>query len=304
MWDVLFNSLSIIDLSGYLIIVTIVVLLFVAIFVNFIIRVRYNSIERELNRHYDPTISFEHEVLSWIVRDAKKAQYRHPREINTQAIIETNFQRELKTLLVGERFLKSVTGLLIILGLVGTFYGLTLSVGRLVILVSGDISGITDIAESMTQGLAQALSGMSVAFTTSLFGIVSAIVMTLFNVFYNIPDRRAAVMVRIENYLDNALLGPEGIDSEAEDTSISGQRSGQLLTPEIEGVVTRFGQSVQQLERAVTQFDSALEKFALNTRDFQEFNLHLKDNIQRMSLSFGDLTESLKAQAAAINSRD
>jgi len=52
----------------------------------------------------------------------------------------------------------------------------------------------------------------------------------------------------------------------------------------------------------VQSFEHALAHFATSTRDFQEFNLHLKDNIQRMSLSFGDLSDSLKHQAVAINS--
>jgi hypothetical protein len=44
-------------------------------------------------------------------------------------------------------------------------------------------------------------------------------------------------------------------------------------------------------------FDEALNRFAGSTREFQEFNLHLKDNIQRMSLSFGDLSSALKESA-------
>jgi len=58
-----------------------------------------------------------------------------------------------------------------------------------------------------------------------------------------------------------------------------------------------FGQSVAQLDGTVTRFESALETFATTTRDFREFNLHLKDNVQRMSLSFADLSEVLKSSA-------
>ena len=48
----------------------------------------------------------------------------------------------------------------------------------------------------------------------------------------------------------------------------------------------------------MTRFESALETFATTTRDFHEFNLHLKDNVQRMSLSFADLSEVLKSSAS------
>ena len=53
----------------------------------------------------------------------------------------------------------------------------------------------------------------------------------------------------------------------------------------------------------MAQFENALETFATNTRDFQEFNLHLKDNVQRMSLGFGDLTEALKEHLRALGPR-
>jgi hypothetical protein len=42
------------------------------------------------------------------------------------------------------------------------------------------------------------------------------------------------------------------------------------------------------------QFGAALQTFAGTTRDFKEFNLHLKDNVQRMSLSFADASEAVK----------
>ena len=46
------------------------------------------------------------------------------------------FQAELRPLLLAERFVRAATGLVIILGLLGTFYGLTLSIGKLVHLVA------------------------------------------------------------------------------------------------------------------------------------------------------------------------
>jgi methyl-accepting chemotaxis protein len=78
-------------------------------------------------------------------------------------------------------------------------------------------------------------------------------------------------------------------------------QGGAQVTPQLAGLLTGFGESVQRLEGAVVHFESALGQFASSSRDFREFNHHLKDNIQRMSLSFGDLSESLRQQAVAIN---
>jgi len=59
---------------------------------------------------------------------------------------------------------------------------------------------------------------------------------------------------------------------------------------------------VVRLEAAVERFESALQTFATNTRDFQEFNLHLKDNVQRMSLCFGDFSDALRSEIGALRS--
>jgi hypothetical protein len=301
MWHDVFKSFSLIDISGYVIILAIILSLVLGLLVSAVVRGIYGSLERDLLRHTDPDMPFRHRVLNKIVRDAEEC-LSGQREINSQALIELHFKRELKGALMGERFVKSSTGLMIILGLVGTFYGLTLSIGKLVALISGDVSGVTQITESLTKGLAEALSGMSVAFSTSLVGIVSAIIMTLLGVFLSLPDKRTAIMVRLESYLDNVLPGivqpegPGGTDWEDAGVALADQTTA--------AVVENFGQSVSALENAVSQFDAALKEFSNNTRDFQEFNLHLKDNIQRMSLSFADFSDSMKTHEMPNRSRD
>jgi hypothetical protein len=69
-------------------------------------------------------------------------------------------------------------------------------------------------------------------------------------------------------------------------------------------MVHGFGESVSRLSGAVNSFENALTNFASSTRDFQEFNLHLKDNIQRMSLSFADLSETVKQQVNTLRGRE
>lgn len=303
--DALFDSLSLVDLSGYVIITAIVALLITAIAVTFALRARYAAIERDLKRHSGPGPTFESPVLNKIVSKAREVLRLHPRDINTQAIIEQGFHSELRWLLTGERFVKASTGLMIILGLVGTFYGLTLSIGKLVTLVSGDMGDAAEITESLTRGLTEALSGMSVAFSTSLFGIVAAIIMTLLGVFASVPDRRAAVMVQVEAYLDNVFLNALRTGGGEVSGGVSEARpAGRPLDGgDLDQMIAGFGEAVGQLQATVAHFESALQSFSTTTRDFREFNLHLKDNVQRMSLSFGDLSDTLKEQVGSLKTR-
>jgi hypothetical protein len=293
------DGLSLVDASGYVIIAAIVASLVASVASNLFISARYGAIAKDLQKQRDGAEPFAHPVLNRIVGDARRAARKRPREVNTQAIIEENFQSQLGWLLLGERFVRSATGLVLILGLSGTFYGLTMSIGKLSRLLSVEGARVADVTQSLTSGLTQALSGMSVAFSGSLFGIVSAIVLTVFGVFSNLTDRRTALMVQIEAYLDHAF----GAESPAETSFVPGGRStGTAGDEKLERIVVDFGQSVARLEGAVADFDSALEKFAASTRDFREFNLHLKDNVQRMSLSFGDFSETLKLQIGALKS--
>ena len=278
-------GLSLIDSTGLAILATTVGILFLGIAANLWLRTRYHSLQRDLHGPGAADGGFEHPVLRNIVRDASEAAQRSA-ELNTQAIIEERFQADLRPMLLAERFVRAATGLVIILGLLGTFYGLTLSIGRIVQLVASDSSAIADITQGVSQGLSRALSGMAVAFSNSLVGVLSAVLLTVLGILSSVSDRRTDVMVQIETYLDRALpkvrqgLGP---------TAVAGAPASGAL-----------GETVARLDGAVVRFETALQNFAANTRDFREFNAHLKDNVQRLSLAFGDLSETLKAHTNAL----
>ena len=299
----LLRSLSLLDTSGYVIITVIAALLFTSIVLTIVIRARYGQLERELRRHPGGGTRFDSQVLNRIAHDADAARAASPYDINSQAIIERAFDVELRGLLIGERFIKATTGLLIILGLVGTFYGLTLAIGRLVSLVTGDGSPNAEITESLMTALAQALSGMAVAFSASLFGIVAAIVMTLVGVFASVTDRRVALMVELETFLDNELAAPPRAAAGAGGSVRGPAAMSAATSQELDRLLGGFGDSVAQLQQSIAQFENALASFSTTTRDFREFNYHLKDNVQRMSLSFGDLSETLKEHSRALRPR-
>jgi hypothetical protein len=271
-------GLSLIDSTGLAILATTVTTLLLGIIANLWLRARYAALEKDLRGAGDPGATFSHPVLNHIVSEATEAAAR---EMNIQAVIEDRFQSDLRPMLFAERFVRSATGLVIILGLLGTFYGLTLSIGRIVSLVSAEGGGATDAALGVSQGLTRALSGMAVAFSNSLVGILSAVVLTVIGVLSNVSDRRTAVMIQIETYLDR----------------LRARRPGAAGAPET--TLAGFGNSVARLDGAVARFESALQAFSTTTTDFHEFNAHLKDNVQRLSLTFADLRDSMKAQFGA-----
>lgn len=244
------EGLALVDSTGRLILATTVASLLAAVAAHALLRARYASLERDLADNPDGRAPFRHAVLGRIVEQALQAA-RRAEEPNTQAIIEEGFQAELEPLLLAERFVRAATGLVIILGLLGTFYGLTLSIGRLVHLVTAEAGPSADVAQAVTHGLTQALTGMAVAFSNSLVGITSAVVLTLLGVFHNVSDRRIALMIQLETYLDRLLPGA------------SRPASGAAA----------FSESVARLEGAVARFEGALQHFAASTKDLREIQL-------------------------------
>jgi hypothetical protein len=296
MLNELLGTLSLVGTGGAIIIGATVASLILGVAANLLLAARYASLEKDIRRNPSGDRPFSNEVLNRIVREAVHARARS-REVNTQAIIENHFQSDLGALLLAERFVRSATGLVIILGLLGTFYGLTLSIGRLIGLVTGDAGG-SDIAQVVTKGLTQSLSGMSVAFSNSLFGIGAAVLLTILGIFSNVTDRRTAVMVELEAFVDRLLAGRPA--NSAHTVGALDEVSFEQGKDGLARVVNDFGHSVTQLEGTVVRFESALQTFAANTRDFKEFNMHLKDNVQRMSLSFADFSDALKSQVVNL----
>lgn len=247
------DGLSLVDTTGRLILGATVVSLLAAVGAHLFLRMRYADLESDLVENGDPSRTFSSPVLRRIVLDAEAAARRN-RDTNTQAIIEDGFRADLGSLLAAERFVRAATGLVLILGLLGTFYGLTMSIGRLVHLLAADGGGVTDISQAVTRGLTDALSGMAVAFSNSLLGVGSAVALTVLGVVNNVTDRRTALMVQIETYLDR-VLPKQGPGSHAADP------------------VHDFGASVARLDGAVARFETALQRFAASTKDLREVQL-------------------------------
>jgi hypothetical protein len=109
-----------------------------------------------------------------------------------------------------------LTGLLVFLGLLGTFWGLLETVGSISNVI-GSLGGTGDSAvmfEDLKQGLAAPLSGMGIAFSSSLFGLAGSLVLGFLdlqasqaqNRFYNeLEDWLSATVADVSS--DVAPLG-------------------------------------------------------------------------------------------------
>jgi biopolymer transport protein ExbB/TolQ len=117
----------------------------------------------------------------------------------------------------GREISRYLTGLLIFLGLLGTFWGLLLTVSSISDVISGMSVGSGDLNalfEQLKSGLGKPLKGMGTAFSASMFGLSSALVLGFLdltagqaqNRFFNELEEWLAGLTRISS----GALGAEG----------------------------------------------------------------------------------------------
>lgn len=319
--DILSSVLGKLDTVSYSIICTILAI-FAASFVTMLkVRGRYRKLSRDLSSLTGRKDSkCKYQILNNIINEYKTVSISSKAAVNTQAIIEKSFSTKLRGLRFGERLVKNSVSLMVILGLLGTFYGLTLSVGKLVELLSE--SSNTDMLTSMGSiilSLISAVRGMSAAFATSLAGIACSTVITVLGIVFNIEEARQALMVQIEEHLDNTVELELAKYKESEFSLMnkalvsSLKDIGNKMEDVMNSTVSDFAEklaaasssietSSESLKDTIVKFDQALSSFRDNTRDFSEFNYNLRSNIERMDVSFSNLNEVLGETVKLISS--
>ena len=114
-----------------------------------------------------------------------------------------------------------LTGLLIFLGLLGTFWGLLQTVGSIAnvirsMQVTGDAGAMFD---DLKNGLAAPIAGMSVSFTSSLFGLAGSLVLGFLDL------QAGQAQNRFFTELEDKLAGVTA------ESGIAGEQSGTITIP-------------------------------------------------------------------------
>ncbi|MHB1392189.1 MAG: hypothetical protein ACYCYE_03760 [Clostridia bacterium] len=319
--EILIKAVTNLGSTAYSIICAIAIIFMVSFVTMLRIRGKYRRLQKDLKAaavRKDSKI--KNQVLSAVIEDYRTISMAARGEVNTQAIVEKNFNTRLKGLGLGERFVKNSVSLMVVLGLLGTFYGLTLSVGKLVELLS--TSGNSELLvgmDSVITGLISSVKGMSVAFSTSLAGVGGSIVITVLGIIFNIEEARQGLMVQLEDYLDNVVEQEllQYKESELSRISMAIITSFDGFSGKVEDVLrgtildfsdklamasNNIEKSSKCLEGTIMKFEEALAIFNNNTRDFGEFNYNLRGNIERMDVGFINLRECLVETARIINS--
>ena len=304
----MFSILRDMPATGVIVIAVITVLFILAVVLLFYVRIRYRYLEGRASGSNPAAKGFRSAILS----EYTAAYKQYGQDVNTPAIISDVIGSRLSGLLLCERFLNNAVSLFVTLGLFGTFLGLSMSVTSLTELIGVSNSGEwLSVLDSVGGGLLSALSGMGVAFYTSLFGAGCSILLTILRTILSPQAARERLETRLELWLDTEIA-PTLISDVAKDdaelvkrmidalnASVSEIRtalraSAESYTVNTQAATAGYVKAINEQKDHLRHFDSSLEKFNAGVHDFSEVDYNLRGSVERMDLAVRDLASTLR----------
>ena len=293
--------------AGFVVIVIIALLFVLAVVLLVHVYLRYRGLARraggtEEGRGFRAALLLEY-------RDAYK---KYGQDVNTPAIISDVIATRLSGLLLCERFLNNAVSLFVTLGLFGTFLGLSMSVSSLTELIGySNTSEWLSVLDSVGGGLMSALSGMGVAFYTSLAGAGCSIVLTILRTVLSPQAARERLETRLELWLDTEVAPTLGTVAAKDDASLVRSMIDALNAVAAEFKNTLVAASMSYTDatktgaaaidraaarniEAMAGFDKSLETFNAGVHDFSEVDYNLRGSVERMDLAVRDLANAMR----------
>lgn len=301
--------------GGFVVIIIIAILFVLAVGLLFYVYLRYKAVGARTGGRDEETRGFRGALLRGYVASYKK----YGQDVNTPAIIADTISNRLSGLLLCERFLNNAVSLFVTLGLFGTFLGLSMSVSSLTELLSySNSSEWLSVMDSVGGGLLSALSGMGVAFYTSLAGAGASIILTILRTVFNPTTERERLATRLELWLDTEIaptLATEAVQDErhAIKTLVD---TLQISVDEIKNALntasaaysasTRtasaaLAKTVESSLGGLVEFDKTVNVFNQGVHDFSEVDYNLRGSVERMDLVVRDLASALREINRRLN---
>ncbi len=181
-----------------------------------------------------------------------------------------------------------LTGLLIFLGLLGTFWGLLATIASVADIISGLSAGSDSLAmfDTLKERLRVPLAGMATSFSTSLFGLAGSLVVGLLDLFAGRASNR------FYGELEDWLSGMTRLSSG------SGIADGDTSVPSyVQALLEQTADGLERMQRAIVE--SARER-----RSSDEQMGELNSQLARLIETQSELRGTLKqlAQSGSSNS--
>lgn len=297
------SKLSGMPVVGLVVIAVILALFALSVFLLLITSARY----RHLASMVTGSVDKENGFMRFLVADFADAYKKYGQNVNTPAIISNGISTKLSGLLLCERFLNNAVSLFVTLGLFGTFLGLSLSVSSLTELISySNTSEWLSVLDSVGGGLMSALSGMGVAFYTSLVGAGCSIILTVLRSVLSPQAQRELLEARLELWLDHTVAPKLPTDAAQDDTELVNklvkamETSAAEIEKSLKDTTNDLKRSILASRELLDGFDKTVEGFNSGVRDFSEFNYNLRGTVERMDVAMRDVVSAMRETAKSV----
>ena len=176
----------------------------------------------------------------------------------------------------GRDLTKYLINLAVFLGLIGTFFGLLLTIGSVANVIDSlsiDDQSFGNFFSTLKDGLKSPLIGMTIAFTSSLFGLVVSLILGLYEIivkgvkqsYYEFCESQIRLFYKSKNPSDQNEISSSESSQYAYATSINEQ-----ILEKLDSVVS----GLSSIEKTIKLRDETL------VSDLKEVNKEIKDKIQ------------------------
>jgi len=194
--------------------------------------------------------------------------------------------------------------LFVTLGLFGTFLGLSLSVASLTELLEfSNGSEWLTVLDSVGSGLMSSLSGMGVAFYTSLVGVACSILLTILRAIFNPESLRHKLETQLELWLDHTVSPTLSTGAAKNEVELVHQMIDALndaanaMDRTLHDASEAWQQTMEAGRGHLSAFHKTVNNFNEGVRDFDEFNYNLRGTVERLDVAVRDVV-SLTRQAS------
>ena len=258
-------------------------------------------------------------ALYEISEEFKKSASKGTENINTEVLMEKHLRKYIN---INERFINLLPSTSIALGLIGTFLGLTVAIHS----TNGVLESGVKTMDVFLNKMGIPLQGMASAFWTSIFGVITSLVL---NYTIQITKRQKEEFYDdVEDYLDNILysehafsfvtqferfndvisacmidltkemrdLFEEGVDqlvSNINKNTIDMTESAKVLsnyTKDLELVISSLNKSVDNFKKPIDMFKSSIDDFDITT---EKLEFIMNTSITRLSEKIDILSDVL-----------
>jgi hypothetical protein len=186
-----------------------------------------------------------------------------------------------------------VTGVMIFLGLLGTFWGLLHTVSSVAAVINGmQLTGgdVNTMFAQLKSGLAQPLAGMGTAFSASMFGLSGALILG----FLDLTAGQA--MNRFFNELEEWLAGLTRLS-----TGVLGGEGETSMPAYMQSLMEQTAENMEALQRVLGRGEDARAQSNAILHSFSERMGTLSDTLRANQQLMAKVAEAQIAMGPAIN---